>query len=187
MSKPTGECQSTHDNLVACSNGHLLPSRVIILGWCLKHLGLARTVGMVSSKIRRAFHEGKGHRVGEQPQKPAINHEEELRLQPGELVEVKSEAEIRETLDERGRHRGLLWMPNMARFCGKRYKVHKRIETMMLEATGGLRKAKNTVLLEDVMCEDLYGCDRSCFHYWREAWLRRVPSDQGTDAGPRAG
>ena len=101
--------------------------------------------------------------------------QEELHLQRGDVVQVKSEREIRETLDEHGRHRGLLWMPGMARFCGKTYKVHKRVETIMLESTGELRKIRNTVLLENVMCEDLYGCDRSCFHYWREAWLRRVP------------
>jgi hypothetical protein len=98
-----------------------------------------------------------------------------LNLQPGELVEVKSEQEVRATLDEHGRHRGLLWMPGMARFCGNTYKVHKRVETIMLESTGELRKIRHTVLLADVMCENLYGCDRSCFHYWREAWLRRVP------------
>ncbi|MGE5293713.1 MAG: hypothetical protein ACM3VT_02700 [Solirubrobacterales bacterium] len=69
----------------------------------------------------------------------------------------------------------------MARFCRKRYRVRKRIETMMLETTGELRKVRNTVLLEDVTCEDLYGCDRSCYHYWREAWLRRAPADAGTD------
>ena len=100
--------------------------------------------------------------------------EENLGLRPGEVVEVKSEAEILATLDERGRHRGLLWMPNMARFCGKRHRVLKRMETIMLESTGELRKIRNTVLLEGAMCEDLYGCDRSCFHYWRETWLRRV-------------
>jgi hypothetical protein len=101
--------------------------------------------------------------------------QEELHLQRGELVQVKSEREVRETLDEHGRHRGLLWMPAMARFCGNTYRVHKRVETIMLESTGELRRVRNTVLLENVMCDDLYGCDRSCFHYWREAWLRRVP------------
>jgi hypothetical protein len=90
------------------------------------------------------------------------------------MVEVKSEQEIRQTLDEYGRHRGLLWMPGMARFCGKQYRVRKRVERIMLESTGQLRKIRNTVLLDGVMCEDLYGCDRSCFHYWREAWLRRA-------------
>lgn len=46
----------------------------------------------------------------------------------------------------------------------------------MLENNGEIRKLKNTVLLDGVMCENLYGCDRSCFHFWREAWLRRVES-----------
>lgn len=186
MTTQTGGCQSTHDNLVQSSERRLVPSRVIVLGWCLKHLGPARTTGMVWSKIWRVCRGEQGRGNGEQRQKGVVHCTEELRLQPGELVEVKSESEIRDTLDEHGRHRGLLWMPNMARFCGKRYKVHKRIETMMLEATGELRKVRNTVLLENVMCEDLYGCDRSCFHYWREAWLRRVPSDEGPDAGRRA-
>jgi hypothetical protein len=129
---------------------------------------------MVCSKIGRVLHGETGKRPHAAETRGQIRTEEELGLQPGELVEVKSEREIRETLDERGLHRGLLWMPNMARFCGKRYKVRKRVETIMLESTGQLRKVRNTVLLEEVMCEDLYGCDRSCFHYWREVWLRRV-------------
>jgi len=162
---------------MACSDPPLVPSRVILLGWCLKHLGLARTTGMVLSKIGRTCRRDNAQRAGEPRRKSVVHDEEELHLQPGELVEVKSESETHESLDENGRRRGLLWMPSMARFCGKRYRVYKRIETMMLEATGELRKVRNTVLLENVMCEDLYGCDRSCFHYWREVWLRRVPSD----------
>lgn len=47
----------------------------------------------------------------------------------------------------------------------------------MLETNGELRKMKNTVLLEGAMCDGkaFSGCDRSCFHFWREVWLRRVP------------
>jgi hypothetical protein len=101
-------------------------------------------------------------------------HDEELNLQPGDWVEVRSEPEIRSMLDGSGRYKGLLWMDNMSRFCGRRYRVHKRLERMMLESDGRMRKLKNTVLLEGVMCEDLYGCDRSCFHFWREAWLKRI-------------
>lgn len=176
MTEHQGGCQSTHSSLKACSDAHYVPTRVIVLGWCLKHLGVAKTAGMVWSKIGRLC----GLRPGREARKSrasAARCEGALRLQPGELVEVKSESEILQTLDEHGRHRGLLWMPNMARFCEKQYRVRKRIETMMLEATGELRKVRDTVLLEDVTCEDLYGCDRSCYHYWREAWLRRVPSD----------
>lgn len=49
--------------------------------------------------------------------------EEALQLQPGELVEVKSHAEIIKTLDPNGRHRGLLFMADMAQYCGRRMKV----------------------------------------------------------------
>jgi hypothetical protein len=48
----------------------------------------------------------------------------------------------------------------------------------MLEGSGELRKLQNTVLLEGVMCDGIFGCDRSCFQFWREAWLRRVPDEQ---------
>jgi hypothetical protein len=69
-------------------------------------------------------------------------------------------------------------MPNMDRFCGKRFRVLKRMERMLLESTGEIRKIKNTVLLEGAMCEDLFGCDRSCLHFWREAWLKRVDGEE---------
>ncbi|MHC4962667.1 MAG: hypothetical protein ACYTGA_11180 [Planctomycetota bacterium] len=67
-------------------------------------------------------------------------------------------------------------MPAQQKYCGKRLKVFKRLETMILESTREIRKAKNTVLLEGALCdgEDWYGCDRSCFFFWREAWLKRV-------------
>jgi hypothetical protein len=166
-------CQSTQDALVTCSDRRLVPSRVSTSWWCVTHLGVVATLHLVGSKLGRIARRS-DRPVAARLNKPAGGTDEELNLQPGEIVEVKSEREIQATLDERGRHRGLLWMPGMAKFCGKRYAVHKRVERIMLESTGQLRKIRNTVLLENVMCEDLYGCDRSCFHYWREAWLRRV-------------
>ena len=67
-------------------------------------------------------------------------------------------------------------MCNMWKFCGKRFKVYKRLERILLESNGEYRTVKNTVLLEGVVCDgqEFYGCDRSCFHFWKEAWLRRV-------------
>ena len=50
----------------------------------------------------------------------------ELNLQPGELVEIKSAAEIEATLDSQGRNRGLSFEPEMARHCGRRYRVTRR-------------------------------------------------------------
>jgi hypothetical protein len=177
-------CQSVHSSLVLGSHRGLIPTHVRVVSWCLRHLGPVATGRLVWSKMgrlcgRRSAGQGAGGRKASVP-----NGNECLNLQPGELAEVKSEQEIRATLDEHGRHRGLLWMPGMARFCGKTYRVHKRLETIMLESTGELRKIRHTVLLADVMCENLYGCDRSCFHYWREAWLRRVPPVRESGAFP---
>lgn len=101
---------------------------------------------------------------------------EVLGLLPGELVEVKSVEEIMATLDCNRRHKGLRWMTGMRKHCGKQYRVLKRLEKIILEDSGELRKMKNTVLLEGCMCDgkDFNGCDRSCLHFWREIWLRRV-------------
>lgn len=104
--------------------------------------------------------------------------QETLALQPGELVEVKSIDEILATLDRDRRHKGLRWMTGMSRHCGRQYRVYRRVQRITLEHSGEQRHMKNTVLLEGVMCDgkDFGGCDRSCFHFWREAWLRRIVS-----------
>jgi hypothetical protein len=101
--------------------------------------------------------------------------EDVLKLQPGEYIEVKSEAEILQTLDEQGRLNGLAYVPSMKEFCGRRFKVFKRMETMYQEESGKVRRLKNTVLLDQAHCDGLLmRCDRACFFYWREEWLRRA-------------
>ena len=101
--------------------------------------------------------------------------EEVLNLQPGEYVEVKSPKEILQTLDEDGRLNGLAYIPSMSEFSGKRFKVFKRMGTMFQEESGNVRRLRNTVLLDGVHCDGLLmRCDRACFFYFREAWLRRV-------------
>lgn len=106
---------------------------------------------------------------------------ETLNLEPGEWVEVRTGEEIAKTLDDRGKHRGLGFMPEMQKFCGKRFRVYKKVGTIMLESTGEIRRLKTpTVFLEDCFCDGQahYGCDRSCFCFWKEAWLKRVPGKQ---------
>ncbi len=103
--------------------------------------------------------------------------DEVLGLRAGELVEVKSADEIRETLDSRGMNRGLFFMLEMWNFPGRRFRVLKRMDRLMVEATGTMRSIKNTVLLEGTTCDGTAheGCEASCHHMWREVWLRRVP------------
>lgn len=105
---------------------------------------------------------------------PARAFDEVLGLQPGEWVQVKSEAQILATLDASGRHRGLAFLPEMSRYCGRRFRVFKRIERIFLEESKQIRTLRNTVLLEGAHCGGAgFGCDKACFLYWREAWLTR--------------
>ena len=119
---------------------------------------------------------------------------ESLNLQPGEFVEVKPLRAISETLDERAHNRGLFFTPSMSHLCGQRHKVERRIEKIIVDGTGEMRKLRNTVYLDGERCEcscvAFGGCPRGEFSYWREIWLRRlapaaeaaVPGSNGTHA-----
>ena len=102
--------------------------------------------------------------------------EEVLSLEPGDWVEVRSEQEIRASLDSQGKHRGMAFVPvEMLVHCGRQYRVLKRVEKIFLEESRQNRKLKNTVLLEGVQCQGIgLDCDRSCFLFWREAWLKKI-------------
>jgi hypothetical protein len=102
---------------------------------------------------------------------------EVLNLQPGELVEIKSFNEIKQTLDVSGRNKGLLFDSDMIQFCGKRFKVRNRLDKMILERNGKMIEVKNTVILDGVTCQCFFafgGCPRKEFQFWREVWLKRV-------------
>ncbi len=143
--------------------------------WHIENLGTRKGLStMCWSLVRRQKEGGPSKRRGN---KTAGG--ETLGLQPGELVEIRPVEEILVTLDRNRRHKGLLWMTGMKKYCGRQYRVYRRVQRITLESNGELRNMKNTVLLEGVMCDgkEFGGCDRSCFHFWREAWLRRVASN----------
>ena len=101
-----------------------------------------------------------------------------LDLKPGEWVEVRSLKEINATLDENRKYKGLLFMVEMEKFCGQKFKVFKIVRIIKLESTGEVRKLRTpSIFLEGVYCngENHQGCDRACFHFWKEAWMKRVP------------
>ena len=101
---------------------------------------------------------------------------EPLNLQPGELVRVKSLAQIRDTLDATGKNQNLLFAPTMMSFCGSVLRVKDRVENIILEGTTRQRKIKDTVLLEGSVCDGVCHrlCPRQSFLFWRECWLERV-------------
>lgn len=99
-----------------------------------------------------------------------------LNLKPGELVRVKSLAEIKGTLDSSGKNKSLLFAPSMKDFCGQVLRVRDRVENIVLEGTSRQRTLKDTVLLEGSTCDGLCRrmCPRQSFLFWRECWLERV-------------
>lgn len=104
---------------------------------------------------------------------------EQLDLQPGEWVEIKSMEEIKATLDPRGRNRGLSFEPEMALHCGRRYRVAAQVRKIIAEETGKMVELNNTVILEGLVCKGIcsLNCPRANFLYWREIWLKRAERD----------
>jgi hypothetical protein len=100
-----------------------------------------------------------------------------LNLKVGDLVEVRSEAEILSTLDSAGCLDQLPFMPEMLEYCGKQFRVFKRVDKVCdTIVRDGLRRMYDTVLLEGMRCNGAAhgGCQASCTIFWKEAWLKRV-------------
>jgi hypothetical protein len=104
-----------------------------------------------------------------------------LDLQAGELVQVRSRAEIMDTLNAGGnRNRGLSFDVEMLPFCGRTFRVLRRVERIVNEKTGKLIHLPGTcIILEGVTCGGCLSkgrlfCPRSIYPYWHEIWLKRL-------------
>jgi hypothetical protein len=117
----------------------------------------------------------------------------ELNLQPGEIVRVKSLEQILATLDTRNRNRGMLFAPEMVRFCGGTFKVAKRVNRIVDERKGCMMEFSNPcIILQKVFClsefsEHRVFCPRGIYPYWREIWLERIPANSSATAPQAAG
>jgi hypothetical protein len=104
-------------------------------------------------------------------------------LRRGDLVEVRSPAEILATLDETGALQLLPFMPEMAAYCGRRFRVDRRIDRLCDTVHySGTRHLEASVYLEDLRCGGAAhgGCQAECRYSWKEAWLRRVTAQDPT-------
>jgi hypothetical protein len=102
-------------------------------------------------------------------------------LHVGDIVRVKSHAEILETVDEELKNRGMSFHAEMVPYCGRELRVFQRAGRIMNERTGKLMVLRNECLvLDGADCVGRYTnplfCPRSCYPYWREIWLERVRS-----------
>lgn len=118
--------------------------------------------------------------------------DERTGLKVGDVVEIRSKAEIEATCNAMKRNRGLQIDEEMTTYCGHRFKVTNRVERIINEQTGEMMEFKNPcIVLDGVVCKGEYSakrlmCPRRITAYWREIWLRRV--DDGTPpAGPAPG
>ena len=106
------------------------------------------------------------------------------KLKTGDWVEVRSKEEILGTLEADGSLEGMLFMPEMLQFCGRKLQVHKSAHKSCDYTTAYpylTRRVKNSVLLE-TRCDGSAhgGCQAGCTLLWKEAWLKAVDSDDGT-------
>jgi len=100
-----------------------------------------------------------------------------LHLEVGEWVEVLPMEQISATLDEQDKNRGLWFDPQMAQYCGGRFRVAAKIERIIDEGTGRMIHFKSpAVSLETIGCDGCWHrfCSREAPLFWREIWLKRV-------------
>jgi hypothetical protein len=108
-------------------------------------------------------------------------------LMPSDWVEVLPAAEIAKTLDANGCLEALPFMPEMAAYCGRRFKIKLRAErTCAVPWEPSHRELTRAVVLDELRCDGGFhgGCQLGCMIYWKEAWLRRTngPAPEAADA-----
>lgn len=112
---------------------------------------------------------------------------------PGDWVRVKDADQIKSTLDDKNKLRGLEFVPAQWSSCGNVYRVSKLMRRLV-DDEGELRAVSHTVLLENVTCdghvkphvegepaapqEKNLGCGRHCPLMFRDEWLE--PADDAS-------
>jgi hypothetical protein len=103
------------------------------------------------------------------------------KLSAGDWVQVRSKEEILRTLDANGQLDKVPFMPEMFRFCGKRFRVYKRAHKTCDYTTSypyHTRRLEGTVHLETRCDGEAHsGCQAGCLLYWKHAWLKPVSED----------
>lgn len=108
---------------------------------------------------------------------PGSSVPEKLGLDPGELVRVRTPAEIASTLSLAGRNRGLWFDSDMLKHTERVYRVLCRVERIIDDASGRMITMKHPCIVLD----GVYGsgewmrfCAQHDYVFWREAWLQRM-------------
>jgi hypothetical protein len=116
---------------------------------------------------------------------------DDLKLQPGDLVQVKSQEEIIATLDANCRTRGLRFDVGMLRYCGRQFRVAIRAERLIDQRTGKMiymADQSPCILLDGALCHGdfMQFCPRLEYVFWREAWLKKAPVTESSNGSMAA-
>ena len=111
-------------------------------------------------------------------------------LTVGDIVEVRSKADILKSLGKDGKLEGLPFMPEMFAHCGRQYRVSKRAhKTCDTVNDYKGRKMKDCVHLEDLRCDGAAhgGCQAGCLIFWKLAWVKPVAGATEPETHPTGG
>jgi hypothetical protein len=114
------------------------------------------------------------HRLsGTRSRTPSENYD----LKPGDLVRIKCTRDIRDTLDARGKNRGLTFTRDMVAFCDHEYRILRRVHKIIDERTGKLVSlAGGCLILDGVVCSGRLNrfCPRLTYQFWHDIWLSKL-------------
>jgi hypothetical protein len=100
-----------------------------------------------------------------------------MEARAGDWVEVLSKEEILRTLDENGRLDELPFMPQMFKYCGRRFRIYKTAYKTCDTVSGHYagRRLQDGYHL-NLRCDGAAydGCQAGCLIFWKSAWLKRV-------------
>lgn len=90
----------------------------------------------------------------------------------GNIVKVKLLEEIKSTLDDNNSLDKMPFMPEMVKFCGKKFRI-KKLANFVYKNKKGIRAINNAILLDNIYCDGSShnGCVKSCSIFWRKEWL----------------
>ena len=92
----------------------------------------------------------------------------------GQWVRVKPWDQIQMTLDLDGSFQGLPFMPEMAKLCGKRFRIVRFANQVCANVgTVKIRKLADVVVLKVDRCDGQFhgGCEMGCDLLWKTQWL----------------
>ncbi|MEJ2118527.1 MAG: hypothetical protein P8Y36_11805 [Alphaproteobacteria bacterium] len=101
----------------------------------------------------------------------------------GDWVEVRSLEEIILTLDDTNSLADLPFMPEMVKYCGRRFRIMKSAhKTCDPSGRSKLRRMENAVHL-DTRCDGSGhdGCEARCLIFWKTDWLKKVEGDNNAE------